>query len=366
MPVKPHHPDAEAAADVPPHVIRQVLQLVASRGHSAERLCKGLGFTPENLCDANFRVSYRQTSLLVRRAMQRWGDPAIGIATGARQTVVCFGLPGLGMLTCATLGEAFQYLIKYQRAAGALTTNEMSILDEHHFVTEVNTRFHDPELEPFFIEEIFVSGVEVSRAMVGSHFRPARLELRYPRPEYAAAYSEYFRCPVIFNAPLNRLICDMAWYHCPLPTHDRYMQDSLQAQIDELLEQETPRNDLVESIMNELRGSIDEVPALARIGKALNLSERTLRRRLAELDTSYQRLVDQVRYECALDLLKRSDMPLIDIAMATGFTDARNFRRAFKRWCGMLPNQIRQGAPAPRLIPMERAGSNSNAAQAAV
>jgi transcriptional regulator GlxA family with amidase domain len=140
------------------------------------------------------------------------------------------------------------------------------------------------------------------------------------------------------------------------------MQGSLQAQIDQLLEQETPRNDLVESIMNELRASVDEVPALARIGEALNLSERTLRRRLAELDTSYQRLVDQVRYECALDLLKRSEMPLIDIAMATGFTDARNFRRAFKRWCGMLPNQIRHGAPAPRLIPVERATAAAQAA----
>nr|WP_229219420.1 AraC family transcriptional regulator [Duganella sp. BJB1802] len=343
---KSHHPDSDA--DVPPHVIRQVLQLLASRGHSPERLCKGLGFTPENLCDASFRVSYRQTSLLVKRAMQRWGDPAIGIATGARQTVVCFGLPGLGMLTCATLGEAFHYLVRHQRAAGALTVNELGILDEHHFVAEVTTRFHDPEMEPFFIEEIFVSSVEVSRALVGSHFRPARLELRYPRPAYASAYNEYFRCPVTFNAPMNRLICDMAWFHCPLPTHDRYMQTTLQAQIDKLLNVDQPRNDLVESIMNLLRVSIDEVPGLATIGAALNLSERTLRRRLSDLNTSYQRLVDQVRYECALDLLKRSDMPLVDVAMATGFTDARNFRRAFKRWSGMLPNQVRQGAAAPR------------------
>jgi AraC-like DNA-binding protein len=352
MTAKSHHPDSEA--DVPPHVIRQVLQLVASRGHSAERLCKGLGFTPEHLCDAGFRVSYRQTSLLVRRAMQRWGDPAIGIAVGARQTVVCFGMPGLGMLTCATLGEAFLYLIRNQRAAGALTTNELSVLDEHHFATEVTTRFHDAELEPFFIEEIFVSGVAVARALVGAGFRPSRLELRYPRPSYAGAYSEYFRCPVEFNAPRNRLISDMSWYHCPLPTYDRFMQATLQAQIDQLLAVDTPRNDLVESIMNVLRASVDEVPGLARIGATLNLSERTLRRRLADLDTSYQRLVDQVRYECALDLLRRSEMPLVEVAMATGFTDARNFRRAFKRWSGVLPNQVRQGAAAPRLLAPQR------------
>jgi transcriptional regulator GlxA family with amidase domain len=141
----------------------------------------------------------------------------------------------------------------------------------------------------------------------------------------------------------------MPWFHCPLPTYDRYMQATLQAQIDQLLAVDQPRNDLVESIMNLLRASVDEVPGLAAIGATLNLSERTLRRRLSDLNTSYQQLIDQVRYECALDLLKRSDMPLVEIAMATGFTDARNFRRAFKRWSGMLPNQVRQGAAAPRL-----------------
>jgi len=353
MTAKPKLPDSEA--NVPPHVIRQVLQLVASRGHSASRLCKGLGFTPENLCDASFRISYRQTSQLVRRAMQRWGDPAIGIAAGARQTVVCFGLPGLGMLTCATLGDALQYLIKYQRAAGAFTLNEFSA-DEQHFTIEIATRFHDPELEPFFVEESLVSGIAVARALVGSHFRPARLELRYPRPSYASAYNEFFRCPVVFNAPLNRLICDMSWFQCPLPTYDPYMRESLQAQIDQLLAVGMPRDDLVESIMNALRAAVDEMPGLAQIGAALNLSERTLRRRLSDLGTSYQRLVDQVRYECALDLLRRSEMPLVEIALATGFTDARNFRRAFKRWSGMLPNQIRQGASAPRLLVPEHSG----------
>ena len=331
-------------ADVPPHVIRQVLQLAGSRGHSPERLCRSLGFVLENLRDSDFRVSYRQTSLLVQRAMKVCGDPAMGIATGARQTVVSFGLPGLGMLTCPTLGEALSYLIKYQRSAGAITDNKY-LLDERHFTVEATPRFHDPEMEPFFVEEVLVSGVALARSLVGSHYRPAGLELRYPKPAYASAYSEFFRCPVSYNAPVNRLISDAAWYHCPLPTYDSFMEVSMQAQIDQLLTNLPARDDLVESVLAVLRAEVDDMPPLSVISAALNFSERTLRRRLSELDTSYQGLVDQVRYESAVDLLKRTDMSLVEIAMATGFTDARNFRRAFKRWAGVLPNQLRHGSP---------------------
>lgn len=333
-------------ADLPPHVIRQVLHLVSSRGHSAERLCRGLGFTLDNLKDSSFRVSYRQTSLLVQRAIKLCGDPAIGIATGARQTVVCFGLPGLGMLTCPTLGEALGFLIKHQRSAGAITDHQF-LLDERQFVIETTPRFYDPEWEPFFVEEVLVSGVALARSLVGAHYRPERLELRYPKPAYANAYGEFFRCPVVFNAPCNRLISDAAWYRCPLPSYDSFVEVSLQGQIEQLLAMAPVRDDLVESVLVILRSAIDEMPSLSEISSRLNFSERTLRRRLAELGTSYQSLVDQVRYESAEDLLKRTDLPLVEIALATGFTDARNFRRAFKRWAGVLPNELRHKTTHP-------------------
>jgi len=327
-------------ADVPPHVIRQVLHLLRDRGHDPQRLCKGLGFTLENLRESDFRVSYRQTNLFVSRAMQLLNDPGMGIAVGARQTIVSFGLPGLGMLTCPTLGEAFKYLIGYQHQAGAFTANQV-IVDGRQGIIEVGARFHDPDFEPFFIEEVLVSGVAMARSLVGSHFRPARIELRYARPAYGSAYSEFFRCPVVFGAEANRAICDINWFQCPLSTYDDFMQGSIQEQIDQMLKPGRPNHDLIESIVTLLRASVDEMPGLDEIACALNFSERTLRRRLAELGVSYQFLSDKVRYECSLELLKRTRMPLFEIALATGFSDARNFRRAFKRWAGVLPNQIR-------------------------
>src|SRR4051812_48966792 len=64
IPMHQHAHARYSQADVPPHVVRQVLQLLASRGHEPEALCRGLGFDLAKLRDAQFRVSYRQTSLL--------------------------------------------------------------------------------------------------------------------------------------------------------------------------------------------------------------------------------------------------------------------------------------------------------------
>jgi transcriptional regulator GlxA family with amidase domain len=54
--------------------------------------------------------------------------------------------------------------------------------------------------------------------------------------------------------------------------------------------------------------------------------------------------VDRIRYERAQDLLKRGRMTVREIGLATGFDDVRSFRRAFKRWSGVLPSEIRAGS----------------------
>ncbi|WP_166618386.1 AraC family transcriptional regulator ligand-binding domain-containing protein [Paraburkholderia madseniana] len=336
------------SADVPPHIIRQVMHLIRDRGYTPERLCKGLGFTLDDLQNKDFRVSYRQTSTIIRRAMRLLNDPSIGIATGSRQTIASFGLPGLGMLTCRTLGDAFQYGIKYQIQAGSIAQVDYSA-DERRFVIEASMRFYDPELEPFFVEEILVSGVAMTRALVGERYQPLRVELRYPRPSHAVEYGRFFNCPVSFGASANRIISDRFWHDIVLRTYDEFMMQSLQESIDQLLGREKPHDELIESILTVLRASIDETPRFDEVARLLNFSERTLRRRLTGLNVSFQSLIDRARYEYSLDLLERTRLPLNQIAMATGFSDSRTFRRAFKRWSGKVPNQMRAPGTADAL-----------------
>ncbi|MBV1776427.1 AraC family transcriptional regulator [Burkholderiaceae bacterium DAT-1] len=331
----------EYMASVPAHVIRHVANHVARMGHDPVQLCRGLGFSFEDLQSLDFRVSYRQTRNVVLRAMKLLGNPGMGVQVGGQQTLVSFGLPGLGMMTCETLGEALEYLLGFQTDAGAFTETEVAI-DGPHFVVDITTCFHDPELEHFFVEEVMSSGIALIRSLIGNDFEPLSVSLAYPEPAHREAYAQHFRCPLHFNTGRNQAIIDARILATPLPTCDRYMKDIIQSQLAQLLTPIDHHPDLVESIKTYLHAHIESNPTIAAVAASLNLSERTLRRRLKALDVSFQSLLDEVRYQHARQMLCKTDMVITDIALALGFNDDKNFRRAFRRWSGGTPSAVRE------------------------
>ena len=76
---------------------------------------------------------------------------------------------------------------------------------------------------------------------------------------------------------------------------------------------------------------------------SLYRSERTLRRQLAEEGASFTRIHDRVRCERALELLRDPRLTVAQVGSQVGFGDVREFRRAFKRWTGRTPTDLRHG-----------------------
>jgi transcriptional regulator GlxA family with amidase domain len=66
-----------------------------------------------------------------------------------------------------------------------------------------------------------------------------------------------------------------------------------------------------------------------------------LRRQLRQQGISFRGLRDELRAQLALKYLRCTNLANEDIALALGFSDAANFRRAFHRWTGNAPSQIR-------------------------
>jgi AraC-like DNA-binding protein len=85
-----------------------------------------------------------------------------------------------------------------------------------------------------------------------------------------------------------------------------------------------------------------EPPTLGELAAAVNLSERSLRRHLAEAGSGYRRLIEEHSAERAAALLRGSDRSVAEVADQLGFSDASNFSKAFKRWYGVSPDRFRQ------------------------
>lgn len=343
MPRSIDPPESHLIADIVPFVARSLLALAEDRGASPERLCRGLGFTYQDLMDRELLLSHQQVRELILRAQQQLRDPALALASGARQTPVSWGLPGLAMLTCETFGEAIEYGMAHQGQAGAMLQNKLELRGREAHV-ELASRLFDLEIEPFLIEESFAGSLAVARCLVGPEFAPLRVDFAFARPAHHEAHRRFFTCPVRYDAGRNRLTFESHWLGARLPGFDRISCRLVRNQLHVLMQPPAGRNDLVESLANRLRGGIDERSRQTELAQMVNLSDRTLRRRLEAQATSFRALRDDTRYERARDLLVNSTLTMAQIAESVGYSDARAFRRAFKRWSGQLPADYRASA----------------------
>ena len=79
----------------------------------------------------------------------------------------------------------------------------------------------------------------------------------------------------------------------------------------------------------------------------LNLSESRTIHLVKELfGCSYLKLVSEVRLRMAASLLHQSALPVLEVALSSGFHDLSHFHRSFRRRFGSTPRQYRCASPA--------------------
>lgn len=106
--------------------------------------------------------------------------------------------------------------------------------------------------------------------------------------------------------------------------------------------------DAVTALKLLLPSYLDErLPSIAEAAEVAATSVRSLQRELARVGLTYSRLLDQVRFERGAELLRKTDVRIIDVAFATGYTDPAHFARAFRRMAGVTPREYRENSLAP-------------------
>jgi AraC-like DNA-binding protein len=102
-------------------------------------------------------------------------------------------------------------------------------------------------------------------------------------------------------------------------------------------------NEIVSTLKLMLPSYLDEgLPTIAEIAEMAGISIRSFQRKLSSMGLTYSALLDVARFENAARLLRDTDVKVIDVAFASGYTDPAHFTRAFRRISGTTPREFRE------------------------
>ncbi|QQD17263.1 AraC family transcriptional regulator [Spongiibacter nanhainus] len=327
----------------PPFMLNKLAEFLSSQGIDCERLCRGLGFRRDDLYDPDIRVSYRQADTMIKRGLEALPDyPGLGLAVGNLNVLGTLGLVGHAAALSKNLQDAWEICSRYQTLTGGMTQSQTTIADG---VVYAQTLCRLPELpvQILCIEEVFASIVVYLRELGGEEINPIKVELAYPAPAYTDRYSQIFQAPVEFNSEGNRLMIDAAVLDKELPGHDPVALKQILAILERELKNTTATLDLAASVERVIIDSLQQRPTMAGVAVRMAMSERTLRRRLADNGLSFEQLVDNARRLTAMNLIHNNDMAIERVAELCGYGDSRSFRRAFRRWVSVGPREFRRG-----------------------
>jgi AraC-like DNA-binding protein len=331
-------------ASTPAQYILILIDMVEGPGCTHQQLLAGTTLAETGLSGIGARVSDADFTQLVNNAQSLTRDQALGLKLGLRLNLSAHAVLGQAFMNSRDLGQVMDLFLKYYHLLAPALHLEFETLDDHCVLTTLS----GPEdtLTQFSYELMYAAIVNTLRSLLNKPGLRVRVEMPYPEPAHSALYYQIFGENVHFNCPSGRITFNRDLLSTPLPSSNPALRNLYEAECARLLADLQEEGSVAEQTLRLLRKLEGQYPQMPQLANMLNLSPRTYRRRLDEETCSYQELLDQVRAEHATRYLQNTRLPLSSIAYMIGFNDASNFRRAYRKWTGHSPKEVRNGQRA--------------------
>lgn len=312
-----------------------------SCGCDAEAVFRAAGLDPAQLQDPNARYPVSAMRRLWAQSVAASGDPCFGLTAAQLWHPTTWHALGYAWMASATLEQAFERLARYARVVSTAVVCQLERRGDEVFVFRLSPCAGAPQVHPTVHEAAIGTLVHMCRVSSGRDLTPRGVWLARSEPPCGQRIRDYFRSPVTFDAPVSGIALDLTRVRARLATANAELAQANEHIVREYLS----RLDRTAVAMRVKARMVERLPSgevsETSIAEALNISQRTLQRKLREEGTSYKQLLEETRRELALQYLDNSQLSINEITYLLGFAEPSTFSRAFKRWEGISPGQYR-------------------------
>jgi AraC-like DNA-binding protein len=323
---------------------RGLMELAVSKGASRAELAARSGIAAEDLADVDRRVPFASYVALMRACQQLANDPALALHYGETNDMAQISVVGLIAYACETMVEAMAQMNRYGRLVVEVDgpKERFSVAYKDGGFWAVDHR-EQPNDFPELTESTFARMICAPRRFGVTQLAQA-VHVTHLAPVYRAEYERIYGAPVTFEAGWNAVLLDAQWMNHQIAVQPRYVFGILSDHADTLLkrlESSKSTRGRVESLLMPILHKGEA--RMETIAAKLGLSRQTLFRRLKGEGVTFEKVLDELRRQMALDYLGARKVSVNETAYLVGFSEPAAFSRAFKRWTGKSPRDVRRG-----------------------
>jgi AraC-like DNA-binding protein len=291
-------------------------------------------------------VSFEVSSRLILETVRLSGRPWLGMELGAMTQVSAHGPLGYAVASSRDVMQSLETVSRF----GGLRTRAMEFRlspGEGNTDIVIQERFDFAEARVFILEAVLVMLARMIEWLSGQSLERVEFQFPYAPPPWVEKYAQALKGRLRFRANhlsirlSNDILCT------PCLSADPVAYASACRECEQKLATLQGGDSLAQTVRNRLHQREGDYPTLESLASELNVSPRTLIRRLKQEGASYHGLLDEVRKELAEWYLLNSSEPVEAIAERLGYMDTSNFSRTFRRWFGVSPARFRQAGNQP-------------------
>ena len=325
-------------------IVEVACRVGESYGLQRASLLRVAGLRADDLVDPGARLPSEAVTRLAEHMLLVTGDRSLGLRFAEAMDLRTQGFWGYLFISCLGFRQAAHLLVRFSRLRHASPVRFWE--DDAGAVLEWASPSNMPGHLECIAGDAFLACFCYNRLrwMRGAR-GPLQAWLSYPEEPHHQALRKLVGGPITFEAPFNRCRFGSTELQQSSLASDPHLHRLSELQLERQLaelESSQAATDLSERVRAQLRARLRDGVSLEQVALDLRVSERTLRRRLHEAGVSFQQLLEQVRFDAAVDYLTRQGEGVARVAERLGYGDTSNFRRAFRRWTGLSPALFRK------------------------
>jgi AraC-like DNA-binding protein len=299
-----------------------------------------VGIDPAVFRDPKARLPVRAVDAAFTKAAFLILDPAFGLRATECWHPSNLGPVGYAWLSSGSLRTALKRLDRYSRILGSQYRD--NCVEESAGLRYVFDHGRgDAPIGPVLTDYSLSLIIGMCRMNYGAALHPVEVTLRRALPQDPSPWLDFYGCEVRFGASEDSFLLDGRTAAMPLPSGNQELaatfDDILTAQLDALTGADLPTRCKTFLLQQFTSGE----PSEEELARQVQMSTRTLQRKLGELGLTYGQLLAQTRYDLALKYLDDPQHSVTEVTFLLGFSEHSAFTRAFKRWSGMAPSSYR-------------------------